>query len=132
MAARPLNSSPSIPEDVPVHDADQQAARAALTEQVEGLRRELATIGSAMSALHEECERDAADVGVQATSLELLRLEQDRAGVALSRRLAALGRLDDRSFGRCLDCGRQVGRNRMLAVPHAERCVQCEETRSGL
>ncbi|MCF3128888.1 TraR/DksA family transcriptional regulator [Streptomyces olivochromogenes] len=113
-------------------EADQQAARLALTAQADGLRRELSELDSAISAVREECRPDPADVGPKATSLEQLRLQHDRAGVALSRTLAALDRLDDHSFGLCLDCGRAMGRERMLAVPHAERCVQCEETRSGL
>ncbi|MET8454654.1 TraR/DksA C4-type zinc finger protein [Streptomyces sp. NPDC005209] len=49
-----------------------------------------------------------------------------------SRTLDALGRLDDHTFGLCLDCGRQISEERILAVPHVERCVPCEETRSGL
>ncbi|MEU6218993.1 TraR/DksA C4-type zinc finger protein [Streptomyces sp. NPDC047022] len=126
MTAR-RNRSLVAPEGNTVGDADLRAVRTALTAQAQELRHELVDIDSALSSLREDCELDAADVGVKTISLEQLRLQQDRAGAALSRTVAALGRLDDHSFGRCLDCGRQVDRERILAVPHAERCVRCEE-----
>ncbi len=40
---------------------------------------------------------------------------------------AALHRIHDSSYGRCGDCGREIGRKRLLAQPSAERCVRCQE-----
>lgn len=38
---------------------------------------------------------------------------------------AALSRLDRGSFGRCEDCGRPIGAERLEALPYASQCVQC-------
>ncbi|HEV3263277.1 MAG TPA: TraR/DksA C4-type zinc finger protein [Gemmataceae bacterium] len=38
---------------------------------------------------------------------------------------AALGRLDDGSFGRCEECGRAIGRERLDALPYTRLCVDC-------
>jgi DnaK suppressor protein len=40
---------------------------------------------------------------------------------------AAQHRIHDGSYGRCSDCGLEIGRERLLAQPSAERCVRCQE-----
>lgn len=40
---------------------------------------------------------------------------------------AALHRIHDGSYGRCDDCGLEVGRERLLAQPSAGRCLRCQE-----
>jgi DnaK suppressor protein len=43
----------------------------------------------------------------------------------LAEASAALGRIDDGTFGRCETCGRDVPPARLNAVPYARRCVGC-------
>lgn len=38
---------------------------------------------------------------------------------------AALGRIDDGSYGRCLRRGEPIGRERLEARPAAELCIEC-------
>ncbi|WP_344845485.1 TraR/DksA family transcriptional regulator [Nonomuraea dietziae] len=40
--------------------------------------------------------------------------------------VAALRRLDEGSYGECVDCGKQVPEGRLEARPEAARCVQCQ------
>ncbi|HXZ93916.1 MAG TPA: TraR/DksA family transcriptional regulator [Burkholderiales bacterium] len=40
---------------------------------------------------------------------------------------AALARLDDGSYGDCVDCGGEIGLERLRAYPTAERCIRCQE-----
>jgi DnaK suppressor protein len=40
---------------------------------------------------------------------------------------AALGRLEDGSYGVCSDCGEPIGWPRLNAQPTAERCIACQE-----
>ena len=40
---------------------------------------------------------------------------------------AALARLDDGSYGNCVDCGGEIGLERLRAYPTAERCIRCQE-----
>jgi RNA polymerase-binding transcription factor DksA len=37
----------------------------------------------------------------------------------------ALARIDARTFGRCEQCGRSIGKTRLKAVPYARRCIRC-------
>ena len=39
---------------------------------------------------------------------------------------AALGRLDDGTYGICPDCGEAIGEDRLQAVPWAPRCLRCQ------
>jgi DnaK suppressor protein len=36
-------------------------------------------------------------------------------------------RISDGCYGTCLDCGVDIDLARLLAQPHASRCVSCEE-----
>jgi DnaK suppressor protein len=40
---------------------------------------------------------------------------------------AALARIAGGSYGVCEKCARDIPRERMLALPHARRCVPCQE-----
>ena len=46
----------------------------------------------------------------------------------LAEATAALERLNDGKFGHCEDCGKQISRARLRALPYARRCVRCEKT----
>ena len=60
--------------------------------------------------------------------------EREFAILSLSRRSellrniqAALGRIDDGTFGTCTDCEETIGRNRLVAVPWTPFCIRCQE-----
>ena len=40
---------------------------------------------------------------------------------------AALSRIGDGSFGRCLHCEQEIGINRLNAVPWSRYCITCQE-----
>ena len=50
----------------------------------------------------------------------------DVAGRQRMAVLAALKRLDEGGYGRCVDCRRMVPEGRLEARPEAARCVQCQ------
>jgi DnaK suppressor protein len=39
----------------------------------------------------------------------------------------ALQRLDEGTYGICMDCGSPIGEERLKALPFARRCVACQE-----
>src|SRR5688572_13719811 len=47
----------------------------------------------------------------------------------LNRIDAALLRLDEGTYGHCLECGEEIGEPRLRALPFAVRCKDCEEIR---
>ncbi|HVF05741.1 MAG TPA: TraR/DksA C4-type zinc finger protein [Frankiaceae bacterium] len=62
---------------------------------------------------------------------ELSEMERDEAVrvVVEGQReevVAALARLDEGTYGRCVDCGTQLPDERLEARPEAARCVTCQ------
>ena len=69
------------------------------------------------------------DTGDQA-SADLLS-DLDNAEVSRDLRMlrelnAALARLADGSYGSCIDCGAEIGLERLRAYPAAPRCLDCQ------
>ena len=51
---------------------------------------------------------------------------------ALARRLrSAIDRIDDGSYGICLQCEEEIAPKRLKAIPWAELCIQCQEKADG-
>ena len=70
--------------------------------------------------------QDSADAGsslseADRTEAVLLAARSQRDGV-----LAALARVEDSSYGQCVDCGQQIPPGRLDARPDAARCVDCQ------
>ena len=42
---------------------------------------------------------------------------------------AALRRMDERAYGRCVDCGQEIPLERLEALPFTLRCEEDEEAR---
>jgi len=110
------------------------AARKRLEEVRDELDRSVAVLNGAhhQYPLVSDYPQDPADAG---TNLA----ESDRAeailAAAKARRvlvIEALRRLDDGSYGLCVDCGSPVPEGRLEAKPEAARCVTCQAKRDRL
>lgn len=44
---------------------------------------------------------------------------------------AALARIDQESYGACMDCGRPISGRRLEAIPWTNRCIACQERASS-
>ena len=38
----------------------------------------------------------------------------------------ALKRIEDKTYGKCLSCGRKIGKKRLSVVPYAKFCLKCK------
>ena len=61
-----------------------------------------------------------ADADREEASLEVMLAQQERVR-------AALARVEAGTYGRCVDCGRELPEERLDARPEAERCVDCQQ-----
>jgi DnaK suppressor protein len=103
-----------------------------LTAEADALRVELAATETKMSALSADCDLDASDVSAKATALARLHADAERARTLLDRILATLSRVGAPGFGRCAACGDVIGRDRLLAVPHTDVCIDCARAGAGM
>jgi len=93
---------------------------AARASELEGLirNREAAAI---------ETSADALDQIQHAVERELALGTLARESSGLRETRAALRRIDDGSYGLCLDCEEEINLKRLAAVPWAARCIACQE-----
>ena len=70
------------------------------------------------------------DPGDQAltSTMELLRTSFQDAEIDENKRIIrALEKIDDGSYGVCVDCGNEISEKRLTSYPDAERCLICQE-----
>jgi DnaK suppressor protein len=60
----------------------------------------------------------ARDLAVQVNAEQTLRLVED-----------ALVRIDNGTYGLCVDCGREIDAARLEAIPYAALCLKCQSKR---
>ncbi len=60
----------------------------------------------------------------QRTTLQDAEVQRDRN--ELADVLAALARLNDGSYGTCIDCAQPIDLLRLTAIPAAARCMVCQ------
>jgi len=64
-----------------------------------------------------------ADSATETFMRELDEGLEENADHLLAEIEAALGRIDDGSYGRCVNCGRPIAAERLEAVPYATLCI---------
>ncbi|MCK4607642.1 MAG: TraR/DksA C4-type zinc finger protein [candidate division Zixibacteria bacterium] len=76
-----------------------------------------------------------ADQGTDAMERELAFMFASKSGRLVYHIDEALRRIKDGSYGKCLNCGKQINKERLEAVPYARLCIACksseEEKKTG-
>ena len=119
------------PDETPWTSKELNQVKAELASDVTRLREELDLAAKELDGLMRDAGdgagQDQADVG--ATSFErdheLTVLAKERDAIEQIDR--ALGHIDDGSYGVCDSCGNPIGKNRLMAVPHATLCLTCKQ-----
>jgi DnaK suppressor protein len=92
------------------------------------LQARLASLGHAVALEQRELEGRgetedlAREASTEETQLALLELGEGDLG----QLRAALGRLDDGTYGRCVACSQEIPVERLRALPVATRCLACQ------
>jgi len=74
-----------------------------------------------------EKSADALDEVQRAEQRELAIRNLDRETNLLRETRSALARLENGTFGSCLNCEEEINPKRLWAVPWASFCIQCQE-----
>jgi len=67
-----------------------------------------------------------ADQGTDNMEREKAFLFASREGNLLYHLDLALNRIDKGEYGRCINCKKSIGYERLEAVPHARLCIECK------
>jgi RNA polymerase-binding transcription factor DksA len=117
-------------------EVDRQTIETALDERLEELRRTRAgmrresdgMVGNELSHV----DNHPGDEGTETHERELevtteLFLEEEERRIEEARHALAEGR-----YGKCVNCGEEIPAARLLAVPEAVRCLDCQRHFEGL
>lgn len=72
---------------------------------------------------------DEAELGSDSADHDLTMSLLGSEKEALDQIEGALKRIEDGSFGKCEECGMQIPKPRLEAIPYAALCVQCASRR---
>ena len=103
--------------------------QARLDHLLTGLRVAAGQVTREGRELENESAVDVADRAVSSATKEFLFRQAQERHRLLQLVEAALDRIRDGSFGKCLACGGVIGIKRLEAVPWTELCVDCQEKR---
>ena len=106
---------------------DMERFRRLLEEKKQSLSSDLAKTRSAEEETTEESTQDIADKAVSSYTREFLYSLTDGERSTLLQIDDAIGRIDDASYGMCVNCGQPMAEKRLTAVPWAPYCVDCQE-----
>lgn len=75
---------------------------------------------------------DFKDLAAEDTRVAVDEVALSHAGEELKQITAALRRLEDGSYGFCLDCGEPIADRRLLTLPAAAFCIDCQAVHERL
>ena len=101
--------------------------RRLLLDKKNSLSSELAKTKNAEEETTEESTQDIADKAVSSYTREFLYSLNDAERNTIQQINAALARIDDGTFGFCLNCGNAMAEKRLTAIPWSRHCVDCQE-----
>jgi DnaK suppressor protein len=110
-----------------------------LKQMLEGRKREI------QSQLHERIRDVRTENGPGKLNFVLDQVESSEAGIqediefaliqmkaeTLNKVDEALARLEEGAYGNCFECGEEIAKQRLRALPFAVRCRECEEAREN-
>ena len=100
---------------------------------LEGVRDELATPEHQQYIeLIDRGPADSADAAIGDALVDINLAIIDRHIREIRGIEAARGRIKDGSFGTCVDCGNEIGFERLQAYPTARCCFVCQQQRERL
>ena len=134
----PLKPIKAAPTPVVVSDneapwtaAELKIVRAELAKELARLSSELADVELEMDALIRESGEGAGDDQADAGTKTFER-EHEMSLVINARDMVlqterAIERIDDKSYGRCEECGNAIGKARLQVFPRATLCMLCKQ-----
>ena len=102
----------------------------ALTELYDELIDQVRELSSSRG-FHHEAGEDLADIGSDNFSRDVALSLMSEEGEKIALIQDAVQRLIDGSYGKCIDCGCDIGEGRLEAIPYAKLCIECKTAREA-
>jgi DnaK suppressor protein len=109
-----------------------KASLESVRQMLESRMREVAPTRGLRESIRIHQVADPLDMTQQAAEREIAVHNIDRGSAVVQRLRSAINRLNDGSYGVCLQCEEEIAPKRLKAIPWAELCIQCQETADRL
>ena len=96
-----------------------------LLEEKKKTLDELLSGNETYEALKEDSHGDMADIAFQAYEKQTLVNFSQKEKDKLEMLNNALKRIEDGTYGKCIDCKEEINEERLTALPYTLRCVNC-------
>ena len=106
-----------------------EGRRRELQAEVQGKMRDVRTTGEVtkLSEVFDAVESSEADIQ-EDIELALIQMKSE----TLAKVDDALARLEQGTYGNCVECGEEIAEKRLRALPFAVRCKDCEEAKEAV
>lgn len=104
-----------------------QTIRQQLTLRYDEIQNRLAKITREVRHLNQPLNADFAEQAVEAENDQVLDALETSIRTEMEQIARTLSRMDEDAYGVCESCGHPIAAKRLEALPHATRCIACEE-----
>jgi DnaK suppressor protein len=104
---------------------DLKTIKANLIERRNELEEQLQRL--ATEKVSDDQVQDPGDQALSSTMENLRSSLQDTELQEYKRIMQALQKIDDGTYGICIDCGGEISEKRLQSYPNAARCLVCQE-----
>ena len=99
-----------------------EVLREQLEAQLAALRKRLSSLKKDVTQPHST---DSVEQAQERENDEVVDAIANETNLSMRVIRAALGRIEDGTYGFCEECGKPVGEDRLMAIPEATRCIGC-------
>lgn len=106
---------------------DKEQFKKQLRDKKFGIIHKLSKVIDESKEMESNVAQDAVDKAETSYTKEFLLSLSDADREQLVQIDEALRRLEHDEFGLCLQCGKEISRKRLEAIPWAQYCISCQE-----
>ncbi|MGE0883635.1 MAG: TraR/DksA family transcriptional regulator [Blastocatellales bacterium] len=104
-----------------------QGIRQQLTDRHGEIRQRLEKISRDLRHINQPLNADSEEQAVEVENDQVLDALDDHIREEMKQIEKTLARIDEGVYGVCEECGEKIPVKRLEALPHATRCISCEE-----
>ena len=106
-------------------DANMKAIKEALIQRLNVLEEKLKILSQ--ERVSDDQVQDPGDQALSSTMETLKSSLQDTELAEYNRIVRALEKIEEGTYGICIDCGHDISPKRLASYPNAARCLACQE-----
>lgn len=104
---------------------DAEIAKARLTELQANVQRRREALAKHIDHREEPLSADFSEQAVELENEEVMVAIAEQLDIEIFAIKAAIQRLENGSYGACVDCGTEISVARLEAIPEASECTRC-------